>query len=132
MKHRVFAGLLLALASGACQITHRVPGVVIETEPPGARVLVDGRDSGYVTPCNLGLPRERTRLDLVLPGYRVARIDLRPDSQSYSMRTIDMYSDYKTWYFPLWLNFEDFVFPFKKEQWSSPARIHVPMRLSID
>ena len=132
MKHRLLACLLSSLAAPACQITHRVPGVVIASEPPGARVLVDGRDSGYVTPCNVGLERESIKLDLVLPGYRVARIDLHPDSRSYSMRYIDMYSDYDTWCFPLWLNLKDFVFPFKKEQWSSPARIHVPMRLSID
>jgi len=129
---RLPALALLALLASGCQITHRVPGVVIATDPPGARVLVDGKDSGFVTPCNLGLSRKPADIDLVLPGYQVARVSVEPDSHSYSMRYIDMYSDYHAWPFPMWLNFNDFVFPFKKEQWLSPARIHVPMRLSID
>ena len=124
--------LLLALAGTGCRITHRVPGVVIATDPPGARVVVDGRDSGFVTPCNLGLEQEDAAIDLILPGYQVARVEVRPDERSYSMRWIDMYSDYHTWCFPLWLNAKDFAFPFKHEEWLSPARIHVPMRLSID
>ena len=128
--------LALSLAAAAllsgCRLTHRVPGVVVASTPPGAKVLVDGRDSGWVTPCNLGLEDESVSLDLVLPGYQVARVEVRPDSQSYSMRWIDMYSDYHTWCFPLWLNARDFLFPFKKEEWPSPARIQVPMRLSID
>ncbi len=123
---------LAGLLSSGCQIKHRVPGVVVASDPPGAKVLVDGQDSGFVTPCNLGLDRERSDLDLVLPGYQVARVSVRPDSESYSMRYIDMYSDYRTWCFPAWLNFKDFFFPFKKRQWLAPARIHVPMRLSID
>ena len=126
------ACLLALLLASSCQITRRVPGVVIASDPPGAKVLVDGQDSGFVTPCNLGLAREPADIDLVLPGYQVARISVEPDSRSYSMRYVDMYSDYHTWHFPMWLNFTDFVFPFKKEQWLSPARIHVPMRLSID
>ena len=136
MKSRIACLVACAcLATSACQVLMPKPGVVIASDPPGARVLVDGRDSGFVTPCNLDLEQEddeRIKLDLVLPGYRVARIDMLPDERSYSMRYIDMYADYSTWCFPLWLNFDDFLFPFKKESWSSPARIHVPMRLSID
>ena len=132
MKLRLACLVACASLSSACLIRQPAPGVVIASDPLGARVLVDGKDSGFVTPCNLALERERVAIDLVLPGYRVARLDMRPDERTYSMRYIDMYSDYDTWNFPLWLNFTDFLFPFKNEKWMSPARIHVPMRPSID
>lgn len=133
MKLRIACLVACAsLSTSACLIRQPAPGVVIASDPLGARVLVDGKDSGFVTPCNLALEGERVAIDLVLPGYRVARLDMRPDEHTYSMRWIDMYSDYSTWNFPLWLNFDDFLFPIKNEKWVSPARIHVPMRPSID
>ena len=38
------------LALGSCARNISPPGVFFSSEPPGARILVDGQDSGYVTP----------------------------------------------------------------------------------
>jgi hypothetical protein len=36
------------------------PGTAFASEPPGARVEIDGQDSGWVTPCMIALDVERT------------------------------------------------------------------------
>ncbi len=105
---------------------------MVASIPPGARVMVDGRDSGFVTPCNLGLSRRVHMVDLVLPGYQVARIRVHPSSRTHAMRWDDMVQDAGSWRFPAWLNFRDFVTPVKKQLSWEPSRIHVPMRLAAD
>jgi hypothetical protein len=130
--HLALAAALLSLLPSSCVAIKRQEGLVIASDPPGARVILDGRDSGFVTPCNLGLERESHTVDLVLPGYQVARIRVHPSSHTYAMRWVDMYQDDQTWHFPGWLNFRDFVAPVKKNLGWEPSRIHVPMRLAAD
>jgi hypothetical protein len=128
----LLSACLLLISASSCVAVKRQEGLVIATDPPGARVLVDGKDSGFVTPCNLGLARDSHTLDLVLPGYQVARFRVHPSSRTYAMRWSDMYQDSQTWHFPGWLNFRDFVAPVKKDLGWEPSRIHVPMRLAAD
>ena len=131
---RIPAALLALVAPLAvsCVALERSPGLVVASDPPGARVLVDGRESGFLTPCNLGLTREAHQIDLVLPGYKVARIQVYPQSRTYAMRWVDGYQDEQTWSFPGWLAYQDFIAPVKKELTWSPSRIFVPMRLALD
>ena len=60
-----FARVLLAPALlatlSACAEIRRDPGVMFASNPSGARVVVDGVDSGFVTPCHLDLPRSTRR-----------------------------------------------------------------------
>jgi hypothetical protein len=116
----------------SCVSVTRTPGMMVASDPPGAKVMVDGVDSGFITPCHLGLERETHTVDLVLPGYQVARFRVHPTSYTYAMRWSDMYQDPQTWHFPGWLNFRDFIAPVKKELGWEPTRIHVPMRLAAD
>jgi hypothetical protein len=78
--------------------------VVIESDPPGARVLIDGADSGKVTPATLELPpgrrarvtlerigRQSQELDVIgpSPGERrvyVARLGLARDVATLRLR----------------------------------------------
>ena len=129
---RILSTLLAVALAASCVAVERSPGLVIASDPAGARVLVDGRESGFMTPCTLGLTRERHQIDLILPGYKVARIQVYPESRTYAMRWSDMYQDEQTWNFPGWLNYKDFIAPVKKELYWSPSRIFVPMRLAVD
>ncbi|HVU53255.1 MAG TPA: PEGA domain-containing protein, partial [Polyangia bacterium] len=59
--------------------------LTVESTPPGARVLLDGRDMGAPTPTTLHVerpaPGQAHRLELRLPGYRAweaKAVELRP------------------------------------------------------
>lgn len=131
LPHRL-AAILLALSGAACVAPSRPHGVVVASEPPGARILVDGIDSGWVTPMALKLPRdERARIDLWLDGYRPATVAVAPGGQKYYLILWrESYKDWDTWRFPLWLNYEDFLAPIKLSRGLQPSRIFVPLRLA--
>jgi len=119
---------LLGLAV-SCVAPDTPPGVMVASEPPGARILVNGQDSGWVTPAHLGLEPERQRLDLVLDGYRPATVLVQPGGQRYYLvHWNEAYLNYDTWRFPLWLNFDDGLAPLKLSRGLQPARIFVPLR----
>jgi hypothetical protein len=123
---------LCSLAASACIAPDRPPGLVLASEPPGARILVDGNDSGWVTPMALHLDRgDRTRVDLVLEGYRPATMVVEPGGQAwYVILWRESYKDWDTWRFPIWLNYEDFLAPVKVTRSLQPSRIFVPLRLA--
>lgn len=123
--------LALLLLGAACVAPARPLGLVVASDPPGARILVDGRDSGWVTPVHLGLPRKRQRIDLLLDGYQPATVVVAPGGKLYFLILWkEAYLSYQTWRFPLWLNFEDGLAPIKLSRSLHPARVFVPMRLA--
>lgn len=131
MTHlRLLLIALLLAGSSSCVAIVKPPGVVVASNPPGARVLVNGEDTGFVTPCNLGLPHETATIDLVLPGYQSAQVTVRPTAKNYMIPRRDAMANYNTWYFFLWLNVVDFITPIKRVKRLSPSRIHVPLRLA--
>jgi len=113
--------LLLALA--AC----RTPSPVhFSSSPPGASVLVDGQDTGFVTPCLIDLADGPTRrVQFQLPGYRTEVRTLTHESRSELVQWSEASSSYKNWNFPLWLGAEDFFLPRKDLSGESPARLYV-------
>lgn len=129
---RLIATSLLLASAASCVSLEKPPGVVIASNPPGARVLVDGEDTGFVTPCNLGLPHDAAAIDLVLPGYQVAQVRVEPSSQTYILPWRDGMAGYNTWHFWLWLNAVDFIAPVKYVKRLSPGRIYVPLRLAAN
>ena len=100
------------------------------SDPPGARVWVDGEDSGFVTPCNMGLSREDHQIDLLLPGYQAASIKIGPRGERWLIHWSEAYISWNTWRFPLFLNYEDGLAPIKLSRGHSPQRIHVPLNLA--
>lgn len=53
--------------------------ILIESEPPGAEILLNGKPTGQTTPAGLALPaRKDSRLVLRLPGYRAWQQRVRP------------------------------------------------------
>src|SRR5689334_6438733 len=58
------------------------PGPSFASEPEGARVHVDGRDSGWVTPCQIALdPGETHTVAIVMEGYTPREFVLVPDER---------------------------------------------------
>ena len=128
--HRlVLAGLCLALL-GACRSSR---GAYFFSDPPGARVVVDGRDTGFVTPCVMELKNKRRReVSFELTGYETAKRTLVVANRYSSIFWKDATVYYNTWRFPLWLNTEDFFLPIKLTRGELPNRVFVRLRRQAD
>ncbi len=128
----VLAALAFSLAS--CAYFRRERGVTFATDPPGARVVLDGKDTGFVTPCHLYVPKkeDKMQVELIRPGYETARRVLREQRNRHVVLWKEMQVHYNTWRFPLWLNFEDFFIPIKVDDEPHPARIFVRLRREAD
>lgn len=132
------AQLLLAPLAAAgllegCTVFQHTSRVSIASEPPGALVLVDGRDSGFVTPCLLELEREDdVRLELQYPGYVTATRILTKDNQVYAILWSEMFIRPPVWNFPLWLNTRDLFVPVKWDKTFSPGRLYVKLERVAD
>ncbi len=119
--------VLLALTS-SCSMLKRERGVAISSDPPGAAIVLDGRDSGFVTPTVLNIDDDHVNLELVRPGYETARRRLVDVSRMDTVFWDEMSIHYNTWNFPLWLNVEDFFLPVKFKGGLQPARVFVRLR----
>jgi hypothetical protein len=123
---------LAALAPG-CMLLGGETNVSIASEPPGARIKVDGKDSGFVTPCLIALERgDGARIDLEYPGYVTATRLLTPDHQLYAILWSEMYVREPVWNFPLWLNTRDLFVPVKYDKTLSPGRLYVKLERTAD
>lgn len=122
----------LTLAPG-CALLDRESHVSIASDPPGARVVINQRDSGFVTPCLLSLETGETqRIDLEYPGYVTATRVLTPDNRVYAILWSDMYTRSEAWHFPLWLNFRDLLVPVKFDRTHAPSRLYVKLDRGAD
>ncbi len=64
------AGVSIAVLIGMLVWMFAPAGVVVETEPPGAAILVDGADTGSATPARVSAwPAGRHEIRVRLPGY---------------------------------------------------------------
>lgn len=120
----------LALLATACAAQRPVH---FASDPPGARVRVDGEDSGFVTPCRLELEdRSSRRIDLELSGFQTATryLTLQDRGELVYWREAAVY--YNTWNFPLWLGARDFFRPYKSLDGESPGRLFVRLRREAD
>jgi len=119
---------LLLAALSSCALIKREQGVAISSDPAGAQIVLDGRDSGFVTPCVLKIDDDRVNLELVRPGYETARRRLVNVSRMDTVYWEEMSIHYNTWNFPLWLNVEDFFLPVKFKGGLQPSRVFVRLR----
>lgn len=130
--HAPILTLVLAFAPG-CVLFGRPSGVVISSDPPGASVSVDRRDTGFVTPCVLAIDAdEDKRIDVALPGFQPETRYLTPDKEVYAILWREMSVGYNAYDFPLFLNFRDFFVPVKYRETAAPGRIHVRLDRSSD
>ncbi|MFN0006669.1 MAG: PEGA domain-containing protein [Planctomycetota bacterium] len=117
---------ILLLGSGCTAFGLSRTAVSFSTDPPGARVVVDRKDSGFVTPCRLSLPTNDThRVEILMPGYAPVTLRVEHGRRSDIVLWRDMSIGPGTWRFPMWLNLEDFFEPFKVRQAYSPGNVFV-------
>jgi len=106
------------------------PGTSFASDPEGARVLIDGRDSGWVTPCAFKLDEEETHVvSFALVGYTPREVVLVPDDR---LGVISWYQGVNgvrsTVRFPILLPTVDFLFPLREVQTLAPGRVFVRLR----
>lgn len=129
---RLLAFSCLFLLSGCAFLASDRP-MVLSTNPPGATVLIDGKNSGYVTPCQIQLDiDEDVRLDFASPGFRTETRYLTPDDEVYAILWSEMNAGPQTWRFPLWLPLKDFLVPVKWTEAHGPGRIHIDLDRQSD
>ena len=118
--------VLAAALLCACSATGLSDAAVsFASDPPGARVIVDRKDSGFVTPCRLALESGSHRVDLELPGHAAANLRVERSLRTDVLLWPDMYSHPGVWRFPLWLNLEDAADPIKARWAFSPGHVFV-------
>jgi hypothetical protein len=114
------------LAAGCTTFASSGRAVSFTTDPPGARVIIDRKDTGFVTPCRLAMPGEdRHHVDLVMPGYSPVHLRVKRGRNADVILWRDMYVRPVVWRFPLWLNLEDSFEPFKFRRSYSPGHVFV-------
>jgi hypothetical protein len=125
---RLLAGFVGLALAGCLNVTP--PGVSFASEPSGAQVWVDGRDSGWVTPCQLALDLEESHvIRLSLSGYAPREMLLVPAERTHIAHWRQGVNGVKsTTRFPLLLPAVDFVFPLHKNQNLSPGRVYLRLR----
>lgn len=106
-------------------------GVMISSKPVGARVLIDGKDSGFATPCCLAIDDKKQRIDLVLDGYQTASRVVMDDERTYLIYWNEAYLGPNSYHFPMFLNIYDGWVPLRFEQTYSPERVFVRMRPAV-
>lgn len=130
---RLAAAVAVPFLGTGCVLFREPQGLVVSSDPVGASVQIDGRDTGFVTPCVLELDTdEDQRVDVVLDGYRTETRWVTPDHEVYAVLWREMSVGRDTWDFPLFLNFRDFFVPVKVTQKLSPGRIHVRLDRAAD
>lgn len=103
------------------------------SSPPGATLVVDGQETGFVTPCALDLEDADVRMvQFRLPGYEVATRELRSMDRSDLVYWREASGNLKTWNFPVWLGAEDFFIPRKDLSGEAPSRVHVRLKRQAD
>jgi hypothetical protein len=124
------AGALL-LGSACLDVTP--PGVFFATQPPGARIVLNDVDSGFVTPCLLAVDKSRAHeVRLELQGYeprafrieRGRRVMIIPWYHAVTPELV---------HFPLFARTEDLLAPIRIDKNLVPGRIYVRLHpLGVD
>ena len=123
--HLAAAVLWLACSLFACRSVTPA-GMYFQSDPPGAEVIVDGRRSGYVTPCLIDLGEDDTRrVRIELPGFRAREVVLVPSKRMEEVRWRDgaLSRDGVRGIFGLGAG--DLLVPFRIDRSLSPSRTFV-------
>ena len=119
-----------ALLVGASSCISQTPaGTFIGSDPPGALVLLDGKEIGYVTPCNVHLDEgEDHAIRLELPGYAPAEFRLEPARRVEVVPWTDGTIINSSMTFPTFLTWYDFFAPVRTNRALSPNRVFVRLQ----
>lgn len=106
--------VLLAALLPACTWFSGDQRVLVTSEPPGARILLDGADTGRTTPAMLevgGMLAPDRLLTLRKQGYQDEHRLLTHHTEGYTSRWIDGAGDIGLLTWPIFWTPGDFVFP---------------------
>lgn len=121
------SGLLIA----GCALLRGQPGIVVASEPPGATIVVDGTETGFVTPAAISLPRaDWHRVDVTLEGYLTETRIVGPGIRAEAIPWTAGYVLPMSWWFPLWLDVPELLVPLRIDDNLQPSRIHVQLKLA--
>lgn len=129
MRFLSTVALLPALSLAPACVATSVPGATFTSEPIGARVLVDGRDSGWVTPCQIWLDvDEPVEVSFALEGYSTRTVKLVPARQWSAVTWPLGVHPAQDAPFPALLPPEDLLLPFREDDHLAPTRVFVRLR----
>lgn len=128
LSFSILSTLLVALTFGCAA----PKASVFATDPPGARVIINGDDSGFVTPCRINLSNDTHEIDFELPGYATADRTIRANKQRYAILYNEWLGATNTWKFVFWLSVVDVFRPLKTISRQSPQRVFVRLRRQAD
>ena len=113
-----------------CAIDRSQPGVRVSSTPAGARLFVDGLDSGFLTPAAIQLSGGGPhRLDISLEGYRTASRLVTPNGPVRVIPWTAGYLGVSTFWFPLWLSVPELLAPIRLDDGFSPENLHISLEL---
>ncbi|MCU0864840.1 MAG: PEGA domain-containing protein [Planctomycetes bacterium] len=123
--------LPLLLLLPACTWWTSQDRVLITSDPLGARITVDGTDTGQTTPAKIAVAgnfgRDHT-VTLQKRGYRPAQRRLYQFTEGYTAKWIDGAYSPELPPLPLFWTGGDFVFPFGIRGALLPAELHVQLQ----
>lgn len=130
MRSLLLPSLCAALLFQTSCLNVSPPGATFASEPPGARVRVDGRDSGWVTPCQIALGDDQDHLvTLELGGYAAREVLLEPQERHGVIAWTQGVNGAKsTIRFPILMPASDLLFPFRRLRAQAPNRVFVRLR----
>jgi len=109
------------------------PGTTFSSTPPGASVLLEGEDSGFVTPCMIHVdPDESHVVELRLPGFEPRAFRLAENRTYYVIPWSKGVASQMVWHFPLFVPVMDLLFPVRYDHQLHPGRIHVRLKPVLD
>jgi hypothetical protein len=121
---------LVLAGSGASCMTVSPPATAFASEPPGARVQVDGQDSGWITPCLIALDTDESHVvTLALDGYVPREIRLEPLRRTMIIDWEQAVAGIESsTVFPLLMPMQDLLLPFRQSRSLAPGRVFVRLR----
>lgn len=123
----IAAGVLALVATGC--ISETPAGTFFGSDPPGALVYIDGREAGYVTPCNVQLDAgDDYDVRLELPGYQTATFELESARRVSAVPWWNAASKNSGMVSPVFNSWYDFLAPFRTNRAHSPNRIFVRLQ----
>jgi hypothetical protein len=125
---RALAPCVLLALPGCLNVSP--PGTAFASEPAGARILVAGRDSGWVTPCVIALDADEEHLvRFQLEGHAPRELLLVPLERH---RIIDWYTGVNgvrsTIRTPVFMPLADLLLPLREIRTLGPGRVFVRLR----
>lgn len=131
MRRLSLLPLLACLTAGsACTYWKSHEGVLISSEPLGARIVVDGNDTGKTTPARLNIGgnfgTDHT-IELKKPGYRTATRRLYQQTEFYTSRWNNGVYDFVMPPLPIFWTTGDVVTPFGVRGALIPSELYVPL-----